>query len=41
MNIGDIVAFSSWSVITAVVIIVISIVYRKFSKQKKDEPSSH
>ena len=38
---GNIVAFGSWSVITAVVIVVISIVYRKFSMQKKDESPSH
>jgi len=41
MNINDITAFSSWSVITAIFIVVISLVYRKFSRQQKDESPSH
>jgi len=41
MNLNDITAFSSWSVITAVFIVVISLAYRKFSRRKKDESPSH
>ena len=35
----DIVAFGVWSVITVVILIVISLVYRQ--RRKKNEPSSH
>lgn len=41
MEVHDFVAFSSWSIITAVSILVISLVYRKFTKKPNNEPSSH
>ena len=41
MNPNDIVTFSSWSVITAIFIVVISMAYRKFTKPQKDESPSH
>ena len=36
----DIVAFATWSAITAVFLTVVSLVYRRF-KLKKDASSSH
>ncbi len=41
MNAYDLSALGSWSVITAVFIVVISLAYRKFSRRQKDESSSH
>ncbi len=37
----DLIAFGTWSAVTAVFIVVISLVYRKFSRRKQDEPSTH
>jgi len=37
MTYFDSVAFGSWSAVTAIFIIVISLVYRQFAKKKKDE----
>ncbi len=37
----DLVAFGTWSAITAISILVISLVYRKFSRQKQDESPTH
>jgi len=37
----DLIAFGTWSVITAIFIIVTSLVYRKFSRRKQDESPSH
>ena len=37
----DIIALGTWSAITAIFIIVVSLVYRKFSRKKQDEPPSH
>jgi hypothetical protein len=34
----DLTAFGSWSAVTAVFVIVTSLVYRKFTKRNKDEP---
>ncbi|HLC24014.1 MAG TPA: hypothetical protein VJJ25_00095 [Nitrosopumilaceae archaeon] len=36
----DIIAFATWSAITAIFLTVIGLVYRRF-KMKKDAPSSH
>jgi len=36
----DLTAFSSWSAVTAIFIIVVGVVYRKFSKRNKDESHS-
>ncbi|MGI0041468.1 MAG: hypothetical protein ACRD94_05835 [Nitrosopumilaceae archaeon] len=36
----DIIAFATWSAITAIFLIVVSLVYRRF-KMKKDAPPSH
>jgi len=33
----DLIAFGSWSVVTAIFIIVISLAYKQFTKRKKDE----
>ncbi|MGI0069804.1 MAG: hypothetical protein ACREAN_06075 [Nitrosopumilaceae archaeon] len=33
----DLVAFGSWSAVTAIFIIVIGLVYKQFTKRKKDE----
>lgn len=37
----DLVALGTWSVITAIFIVVVTLVYKKFSRKKQDEPSSH
>ncbi len=37
----DVVAFGTWSTITAIFLVVISLVYRKFSRLKKDESPPH
>jgi len=37
----DLVAFGTWSAITAIFIVIISLVYRKFSRRKQDEPLAH
>ncbi|HSD04428.1 MAG TPA: hypothetical protein VLB45_01580 [Nitrosopumilaceae archaeon] len=36
----DVAAFASWSVITAVFIVIVSLVYKKFRRQKDEPPSS-
>ena len=36
----DVIAFATWSVITAVFLVVTSLVYRKF-RRRQDEPPSH
>jgi hypothetical protein len=35
----DMVAFASWSSITAIFVVVTGLVYKKFVKRDKDEPS--
>ncbi len=37
----DMIAFGTWSAITAIFIVVISLVYRRFSRRKQDEPPTH
>jgi len=37
----DLVALGTWSAITAIFILVISLVYKKFSRRKQDESPSH
>ncbi|MGI0056891.1 MAG: hypothetical protein ACREAK_05900 [Nitrosarchaeum sp.] len=37
----DLIAFGTWSAITAIFIVAISLVYRKFSRRKQDESPTH
>ncbi len=37
----DMIAFGTWSAITAIFIVVISLVYRRFSRRKQDESPTH
>ncbi|MGI0082345.1 MAG: hypothetical protein ACREAF_02365 [Nitrosopumilaceae archaeon] len=37
----NIVAFGTWSAITAIFLIVISLVYQKFSRREEDESPPH
>ena len=41
MNTHDFMVFGSWSVITSIFILVVSLAYRKFSRRQKDESSSY
>lgn len=41
MAVIDPVAFISWSVISAIFIVIVSIVHKKYSNRKKNESSSH
>jgi len=37
----DLIALGTWSAITAISIVVISLVYRRFSRRKQNEPPAH
>lgn len=37
----EILPLVSWSAITAIFIVTICLVYRKFSRKKQDEPPAH
>ena len=37
----DLIALGTWSVITAIFIVVTSLVYRRFSRRKQDESPAH
>lgn len=36
----EFVAFAAWSVISAIIFVVVGLVYKKYLRRHKDEPSS-